>query len=68
MITRVTLAWGCIMPVGTRDGRADGGSNIGERNLHATRCWTCSNEEGGHAFDYRTSEEGLSRGYTYGRI
>src|SRR6476646_8046101 len=31
----------------TGDGRADGGSNTVERNLHANRAWTCSNEEGG---------------------
>src|SRR5580700_7369096 len=43
MITRVAKAWDCIMP----DGRADGGSNTVERNLHANRSWTCSNEERG---------------------
>ena len=56
------------MSVATGNGRADGGSNSVERNLDANRSWTCSNEEGGYAFDCWTSEEGLSRGYTYGRI
>ena len=50
MITSVAKVWGCIVPVGTDDGRADGGSNTVERNLHANRCWTCSNEEGGLCF------------------
>ena len=63
MITRVHLA-----PVGERDGRADGDADTVERNRHAYRCWTCSNEEGGYAFDCWTPEEGLSRGYTYGRV
>src|ERR1700730_535339 len=45
MITKVAKAWDCIMPVGTRDGRADGCSNTVERSLHANRSWTCSNEE-----------------------
>src|SRR6266404_6963984 len=31
----------------TGHGRADGDSNTVERNLHANRSWTCSNEEGG---------------------
>ena len=35
------------MPVGTDDARADGGSNTVERNLHANRSWTCSNDEKG---------------------
>src|SRR5215831_12963015 len=53
----------------TRDGRADGGSNTAERNLHANRSWTCSDdEEGVYAFDCWTPEEGLSRGYAYCRI
>src|SRR5260370_35255235 len=34
-------------PSWTGDGRADGGSNTVERNLHANRSWTCSNEERG---------------------
>jgi hypothetical protein len=54
--------------VATGNGRADGGSNSVERNLDANRSWTYSNEEGGYAFDCWTPEEGLSRGYTYGRI
>jgi hypothetical protein len=37
-------------------------------NGHANRCWTCSNEEGGYAFDCWTPKEGFSRGYTYSRI
>ena len=56
------------MPVGTGEGRADGGSNAVERNLHANRSWICSSEERGYSFDCWTPEEGLSRGYTYGRI
>ena len=48
--------------------RTNDGSNSVERNLHANRSWTNSNEEGGYAFDRWTPEEGLSRGYTYGRI
>src|SRR6516164_801251 len=47
MITRVAKAWDCIIPVGTGDGRANGGSNTVERDLHANRSWTCSNEGGG---------------------
>ena len=68
MITRVAKAWDCIIPVGTGDGRADGGSNTVERDLQANRSWTCSNEEGGYAFDCWTPEEGLSCGHTYCRI
>src|SRR6516165_5441766 len=56
------------MPVGTGDGRTPIGSNTVERNLDANRGWTCSNEEGGYAFDCWTPEEGLSRAYIYGRI
>jgi hypothetical protein len=56
------------MPVGAGDGRADGGSNAVERNLHANRSWTCSNEKRGCVFDCWTPEEGLSCGYTYCRI
>jgi hypothetical protein len=61
MITKVAKAWDCIMPVGTRDGRADGCSNTVERSLHANRSWTCSNEE-------RRLWLRLLEGYTYGRI
>jgi membrane protein len=45
MITRVAKAWDCIMPVGRM---MDGPMAVltVERNLHANRCWTCSNEEG----------------------
>jgi hypothetical protein len=39
-----------------------------ERDGHANSCWTCFNEEGGYAFDCWTPEDGLSRGYAYGRI
>ena len=39
-----------------------------ERNRHAYRSGTCSNEEGGYAFDCWTPERGLSVGYTYGRV
>jgi hypothetical protein len=63
MISGIHLA-----PVGKQDGRADGDADTVERNRHANHCWTCSNEEGGYAFDCWTPEEGLSSGYTYGRI
>src|SRR5215469_5011188 len=43
MITTVAKASDCIMLVATGDG---GGSNIVERNPHANRVWTYSNEDG----------------------
>ena len=60
--------WDWIMPARTGDGRADAVLIPSKRNLHANRSGTCSSEKRGYAFDCWTPEEGLSRGYTYGRI
>ena len=63
MISRVHLE-----PVGKRDGRADGDADTVERNRHAYRCWTCSNEEGGLCLRLLDAAGGLSLGYAYGRV
>ena len=46
MITSVAKVWGCIVPVGTDDGRADGGSNTVERGPPC-KSFLDLNEEGG---------------------
>ena len=68
MITRAAKAWHCIMPVGRVMDGPMAARILPKGNLRANRSWTSSNEEGGHAFDCWTPEEGLSRGCTYGRI
>jgi hypothetical protein len=56
------------MPVGADGGQADGGSNTDERNPMQIVLGPVVARKGGYAFDCWTREEGLSRGYTYGRI
>ena len=65
MIIGVAKAWDRIMPVGADSGQADGGSNTDERNPIANRSGTCCSAERGLCLRLL---EGLSRGYTYGRI
>ena len=57
------------MPVGTGDGRADGGSLILSKGTSMQIVLgPVLTRKGGYAFDCWTPEEGLSRGYIYGRI
>src|SRR2546423_13456337 len=67
--TRAAKAWDCIMPVGTGDGRADGGSLILPKGPSMQIVLgPVLTRKAGYAFDCWTPEEGLSRGYIYGRI
>ena len=69
MIIGVAKAWDRIMPVRTGGGQADGGSNTDEGKLPMQIVLgPVVARKGGYAFDCWTPEEGLSRGYTYGRI
>jgi len=68
MITRVAKAWDCIIPVGTGDGRANGGSNTAKGTSMQIVLGPVLTRKGGYAFDCWTPEEGLSCGYTYCRI
>src|SRR5260370_35269308 len=67
MITRVAKAWDCIMPVR----RVMDGPMAVLILLKGTSMQIVVGpvltRKGGYAFDCWTPEEGLSRGYTYGR-
>ena len=68
MITGAAKAWDCIVSVATGDGRADGGSYCRKGTSMQIVVGPVLTRKGGYAFDCWTPEEGLSRGYTYGRI
>jgi hypothetical protein len=63
MISGIHLA-----PIGKRDGRADGDSDLLKETAMHIVVGPVITRKGGYAFDCWTPEEGLSRGYTYGRI
>jgi len=56
------------VPVGKRDGRAGGDSDLLKGTAMHIVVGPVITRKGGYAFDCWTPEEGLSRGYTYGRI
>jgi hypothetical protein len=56
------------MPVGTGDGRADGGSDTSKGTPMQIVLGPVVTRKGGFAFDCWTPNEGLRCGYTYGRI
>ena len=68
MITRVAKAWDCIMPVGrVMDGPIAVPIVLKGTSMQIV-LGPVLTRNGGYAFDCWTPEEGLSRGYTYGRI
>src|SRR5215467_3861905 len=68
MITRVARPETASCQLGRVLDRPMVVSNTDEGDPHANRFGTCCSAERGYAFDCWTPEEGLSRGYTYGRI
>ena len=68
MITRVDQSLGLHHASWTGDGRADGGSNGVEGTSMQIVLGPVLTRNGGYAFDCWTPEQGLSPGYTYGRV
>jgi hypothetical protein len=64
----VAKAWDYIMPVGTGDGRALVVLILSKGTSMQIVLGPVLTRKGGYAFDCWTPEEGLSRGYIYGRI
>ena len=68
MITRVATAWDCIMPVGRVMDGPMAVLILSKGTSMQIVLGPVLTRNGGYAFDCWTPEEGLSRGYTYGRI
>ena len=68
MITRVAKAWDCIMPVGRVMDGPMAVLILSKGTSMQIVLGPVLTRNGGYAFDCWTPEEGLSRGYTYGRI
>jgi hypothetical protein len=68
MITRVAKAWDCIMPVGRVMDGPMAVLILSKGTSMQIVLGPVLTRTGGYAFDCWTPEEGLSRGYTYGRI
>jgi hypothetical protein len=68
MITRVAKAWDCIMPVGRVMDGPIAVLILSKGTSMQIVLGPVLTRNGGYAFDCWTPEEGLSHGYTYGRI
>ena len=68
MITRVAKAWDCIVPVGRVMDGPMAVRILPKGTSVQIVLGPVLTRNGGYAFDCWTPEEGLSRGYTYGRI
>ena len=68
MITGAAKAWDCIVSVATGEGRPMAVPMVSKGTSMQIVLGPVLTRKGGYAFDCWTPEEGLSRGYTYGRI
>jgi hypothetical protein len=68
MITRVAKAWGCLMPLGRVIDAPMAVLILLKGTSMQIVVGPVLTREGGYAFDCWTPADGLSRGYTYGRI
>src|SRR3984957_6343007 len=68
MITRVAKPWDCIMPFGRVMDRLMAVLILSKGTSMQIVLGPVLTRNGGYAFDCWTPEEGLCRGYTYGRI